>query len=184
GAGLFRIMSPASLPGAGHLAAALHDGGVELVLGPGVFVLPAVSREHEPQAPPPLGYTAVFLPRLLFGRALVGKGAALGLEVALDRGPDVLELVLGERWWKREFMRLVELIEKLVLEHLTAEPGMLLLEACFVRRLQLVERFQPQRFCKRIGDGDRARRFNRFHRHVELGRLACKFRVRLVGWKG
>ena len=80
-------------------------------------------------------------------------------------------------------MHFVEVIEKLPLEPLAAEPGMLLLEACFDRRLELVEGFQPQRFRKRIVDGDRARRFDRFHRHVELGRFAGKLRTRVVARK-
>src|SRR5258708_29518282 len=80
-------------------------------------------------------------------------------------------------------MHFVELIEKLPLEPLAAEPGMLLLEACFDRRLELVEGFQPQRFRKRIVDGDRARRFARFHRHVELRSVAGTLRTRVLGRK-
>src|SRR5262249_9573675 len=136
-----------------------------------------------PRPPPPLGDAAIFLPRLLFGRALVGKGAALPLEVGLDRVPDVLELVFGERGRESEFMHLVELIEQLAFEPLAAEPGVLLLEASLDRRRELVERFQAQRFRKRIVDVDRPRRFERFDRDVELGGFAGELRIHVVGWK-
>src|SRR5262249_6790728 len=181
--GVLSVVVPDFLLAAGHLAGALHDGARELVLGHGDLVLLADFREHEAQPHPPLGDAAIFLPRLLFGRALVGQGAAPRLEVGLDRVPDVLELVFGERGREREFMHLVELIEQLAFEPLATEPGVLLLEAPLDRRRELVERFQAQRFCKRIVDGDRPRRFERFDRDVELGGFAGELGIHVVGWK-
>ena len=51
------------------------------------------------------------------------------LEIAVDRVPDVLELLLGQGRRKRELMHLVELIKKLAFDPLAAEPGVLLLHA-------------------------------------------------------
>jgi hypothetical protein len=53
-----------------------------------------ISQARDP-AEPPLGDAAIFLPRLLLGRAFVLEAAALALEIAVDRVPDVLELLLG-----------------------------------------------------------------------------------------
>ena len=71
---------------------------------------------------------AIFLARLLLGRALVGEGAALRLEISLDRSPDVLELVLGQRRRQREPVHLVELVEELPLDPLAADDSELLLQ--------------------------------------------------------
>ena len=57
-------------------------------------------------------------------------------------------------------MHLVELIKKLALDPLAAEPGVLLLHARFDGLLELIERFQAELLGKGIVDGDRGRRLD------------------------
>src|SRR4029077_4188650 len=130
-AGILLIELPHFLLASGHLARALHDGARDLLVGHRDLVSLADLGQHETEPNPSLGDAAVLFPRLLFGRALVGEAAALGLEIAVDRVPDVLELLLGQGRRKREFMHLVELIKKLAFDPLAAEPGVLLLQSSF-----------------------------------------------------
>ena len=124
----------------------------DLLVGDRDLVLLADLGKHQAEPHPALGDGAIFLARLLLGRAFVGKGAALRLEIALDRVPDVLELVLGQRRRQRELMHRVELIKQLALDLLAAEPGMLLLQASFDRLLELVERIEAERLGERVID--------------------------------
>src|SRR4029077_4757905 len=94
---ILAIMFPDFLLTPGNLAGTLDNGAGDLVLGHRDVVLLADFRKHEPEPHAPFGYGAILVPRLLLGRALVGEAAALRLEIAFDRAPDVLELVLGER---------------------------------------------------------------------------------------
>ena len=112
------------------------------------------------------------------------RAAALGLEIAVDRVPDVLELLLGQGRRKREFMHLVELIKKLAFDPLAAEPGVLLLQSSFDGLLELVERFQTELLGKGVVDGNRARRLDCLRRHLELGVFAGKVLVRVIAGKG
>ena len=56
-----------------------------LVVGHLDVVLVADLGEHQAKPHAPLGDLAVLLARLLLGRAFVGEGAVLPLEVVLDR---------------------------------------------------------------------------------------------------
>src|SRR5712691_1256400 len=180
-AGILPVILPDLLLAAGNLARALDDRAGDLVLGHRDVVLLADFRKHEAEPYASLGNAAVFLARLFLGRALVGEGAALCLEVVLDCGPHVLELVLRQRRRQRELVHRIEMIEQLALEPLAAVPGVLLLETPLDRLLELVEGLEPERLRKGLVDRDRARRLDRFRRHVELGRLAGKLLAHVVG---
>ncbi len=58
---------------------------VNLLVGDLDIVFVADFGEHEAKPHPPFGDAAILRARLFLGRALVGEGAALLLEVVLDR---------------------------------------------------------------------------------------------------
>src|SRR5207302_8752049 len=94
---ILAVILPDFLLAAGNLSSALHDRARELVVAHLDVVLLADFRKHEAEPHAALGDGVIFLPRLLLGRALVGEGATLLLEVGFDDAPDVPELVLHQR---------------------------------------------------------------------------------------
>src|SRR5215472_9978065 len=115
-AGVLPVIVPDLLLAAGELSGALDNGAGKLVVAHLDGVALADLGEHEAEPHPPLGDGAILLARLLLGRALVRKGAPLVLKIVLDHRPDVLELLLDERWGCGELIHTVELVEQLALE--------------------------------------------------------------------
>ena len=166
-----------------HLARPIDDCTLDLLVGHRDIILLSDFGEDEAKPNAPVCDGAILIARLVFGRALVGERAALRLEIALHRAPDVLELLLGERRRQPELVHLVELVEKLALDPLTARAGVLLLEARLDRVLELIERIEAKSFRELVIDCDRAWRLDRFRRDIELGFLAGKLGFGITGGK-
>ena len=98
-----------------------------------------------------------------------GEGAALLLEVVLDRLPDVLELLIDQRRRQLELVALVERVEQLALELRAARAGVLLRDAALHGLAQLGERLQAELLGERVIDRHLARRVDRLRRHLERG---------------
>ena len=123
-----------------------------------------ISAMHETKPHPPLGDGAILRARLFLGRAFVGKGAALLLEVVLDLRPDVVEFLFDQRRRRLEFVPRVELVEQRALDLLARRAGVLALDALAHGVAQLGERFQSERLGELVVERDRAGRFHRLCR--------------------
>src|SRR5262245_29930818 len=84
GVGILPVILPDLLLAPWNLTGTLDDRARDLILGHGNLVFLTDLRKHKAEAHAALGNAAIFLPGLLLGGALIGKGTALCLEVALD----------------------------------------------------------------------------------------------------
>ena len=95
--------------------------------------------------------------------------------LGLDRVPHQIELFGDQRRRCLEFVALIEPIQQGALDALARRAGEFGLEPSARSFLQLVERFQTERFCELVVDGGLAGRFDPGCRGLELGRLAGEF---------
>ena len=89
------------------------------------------------------------------------------LQVADDRLPDVLELVLDHAGGRRELVGCVERVEQPPLDAPPRYAGVVALQPVLDRVLELGERLQAERLGESVVDADRAGRRNGLRRHLE-----------------
>src|ERR1700704_5154942 len=169
---IFAVVVPNLLLAPGILARLLDDRPCDLVVGDLDIVLVADFRQDQAEPDPAVGDAAILLGRLFLGRALVGEGAVLRLQVRLDGAPHILELLLHQGRRRIEFVQLVELVEQGALELLAAHRGMLARQPVPDRDRELVERLHAERLGEILVDRHLARRLDRLRRHLEHRGLA------------
>src|SRR5580692_8580853 len=153
-AGIIAIIVPDLLFLAGHLPGPLHHRRGQLFVGHLDIVLLADFGNDQAEPHAPLGDAAIFLARLLLGGALVGKGAALRLEIAFNGAPDGVEFLLEQARRRLEFVHFVEPIEQRALELLPRRAGMFARQAVLDAVTQLLKRLQAERLGEVVIDRD------------------------------
>src|SRR4029453_18025399 len=104
------VVDPALLTG--ELAHALEQGPAHLLVGDGDLIAGADFRQDQPEPDAARGKVAIFLARLVLGRALILESPLAPLEIGLHLLPNRIELVLDQRRWQLEAMALVQSVEQ------------------------------------------------------------------------
>ena len=95
-----------------ELPHALKQGAAHLIVGDGDLVAGPASSSDQPEPHTPRGDIAIFLARLLLGRALVVEAALRALEIGHHLRPDCLKLIVHERRRQFEAVTFIERVEE------------------------------------------------------------------------